>query len=263
MSKIKVLVHGALGKMGQTLISALGQEPDMELSGAVDINATSDSLSLPNGSHIPLSHDIVAMLDTQRPDIVVDFSTAKAMPFLAQSVLSRGIKLVSGTTGLSESDLCTIDALTKKHKVNAIIASNFAIGALLMMHLAKTASRYFDYAEIIEEHHQYKLDAPSGTALASAKAMVEARGKAFITPEQKESCSESRGEKHGGVSIHSVRMPGIVARQEILLGSMGQTLSIKHDAISRDCYMPGVMLAIREIDKQYGLTIGLEKILGL
>jgi len=263
MSKIRVLVHGALGKMGQTVIAALGQEPDMELAGAVDISATTNSFSLPNGDSTPLSSDIAAMLNTQHPDVVVDFSTAKAMRQLAQAVLSRGVKLVSGTTGLSEDDLRYVDALTKEHGTSAIIASNFATGALVMIHLAKIAAKYFDYAEIIEEHHQFKLDAPSGTALTTAKAMIQARDKAFTTPEQKEALKESRGQKLEGISIHSVRIPGIVARQEILLGGMGQTLSIKHDAINRDCYMPGVMLSIREVGKRSGLTVGLEKLLGL
>ncbi|MCL2706968.1 MAG: 4-hydroxy-tetrahydrodipicolinate reductase [Dehalococcoidia bacterium] len=263
MSKIRVLVHGALGKMGQTVIAAVGQELDMELSGAVDTNAIADSLSLPNGCHIPLSANIDAMLDTHKPDVVVDFSTAKAVRSLAQAVLSRRVSLVSGTTGLSEDDLHFVNAIAKENVTGAIIASNFAVGALVMMHIAKIAAKYFDYAEIIEQHHQFKLDAPSGTALSTAKSIAQTRGKSFITPEQKESFQESRGQKYEGISIHSVRMPGIVARQEILFGDMGQTLSIKHDAINRDCYMPGVMLSIREIIKQNGLTVGLEKLLGL
>ncbi|MCL1885602.1 MAG: 4-hydroxy-tetrahydrodipicolinate reductase [Dehalococcoidia bacterium] len=263
MSKIRVLVHGALGKMGQTVITALRQEPDMELVGAVDISAVTSDLSAPNGCSIPLSCDIEAMLGAQRPDVVVDFSTAKAMEHLAQVVLSHGVRLVSGTTGLNENVLSKIEALAKEYKTGAIVASNFAIGALVMQHLAKIAARYFDYAEIIEEHHQFKLDAPSGTALSTAKSMVQSRGKAFIEPNQSGTQQESRGQQFDGICIHSVRMPGIVARQEILLGGMGQTLSIKHDAINRDCYMPGVMLAIREIGKQNGLIVGLEKLLGL
>jgi len=262
MAKIKVLVHGALGKMGQTVIAALSQEPDMELVGAVDITAVASSLSLPNGS-VPLSTNIINILDTQCPDVVVDFSTAKAIRELSQAVLSRKVNLVSGTTGLSENDLSAIDMLAKENHTGVIIASNFAIGALVMIHLAKIAAKYFDYADIIEKHHQFKLDAPSGTALSTAKAMVQARGKAFITPDQREASQESRGQKLDGISIHSVRIPGVVARQEILLGAVGQTLSIKHDAINRDCYMPGVMFSIREIDKQSGLIIGLEQLLGL
>ncbi|MCL2141225.1 MAG: 4-hydroxy-tetrahydrodipicolinate reductase [Dehalococcoidia bacterium] len=263
MSKIKVIVHGALGKMGQTVVAAVFNEPDMELVGAVDINAHCESLLLPNGNSIPLSANIALLADTQRPDIVVDFSTAKAMRALAQAVLSRGIKLVSGTTGLNQDDLSLVENLAKENHTGALIAANFAVGALVMIHFAKIAAKYFDYAEIIEEHHQFKIDAPSGTALATANAMLESRGKAFLAPEQNANVQESRGLKMDGISIHSVRMPGIVARQEVLLGNSGQTLSLKHDAISRDCYMPGVILAIREIGKQNGLVIGLEKLLGL
>ncbi len=263
MPKIKVMVHGASGKMGQTVIAALSQEPDMELVGAVDIRAASNSFILPDGRSIPLSTDIAAAIDMCSPDVIVDFSTAKAIQPLAQAALKKGVMLVSGTTGLSQTELFEIDTLAKENNVGAIIASNFAIGALVMIHMAKIAAKYFDYAEIIEEHHQFKLDAPSGTALSTARAMLEGRGKPFIAPEQKEGVQESRGQKLDGIAIHSVRIPGIVARQEILLGGMGQTLSIKHDAISRDCYMPGVLLAVREVSKHTGLIFGLETLLGL
>jgi len=248
--------------MGQAVITALGQEPDMELVGAVDINTVSDSLSVPN-SVVPLSSSIVDMLEAQYPDVVVDFSTAKAMQHLSHVVLSHKVRLVSGTTGLNQDDLSVVASLAKEHYTGAIIASNFAIGALLMIHLSKIAAKYFDYADIIEEHHQFKLDAPSGTALSTAKYMIQARGKAFITPEQKDGQHESRGQQLDGISIHSVRTPGIVARQEVLLGATGQTLSIKHDAIDRSCYMPGVILSIREVSKHNGLIIGLEQLLGL
>ena len=263
MPNIRVMVHGASGKMGQTVMAALFQEPDMELVGAVDIKAACASFTLPDGRTIPLSADVSVMLSQCKPDVVVDFSTAKAIMPLARAVFKHGARLVSGTTGLSQPELAEIDTLAKQHHTSAIIASNFAIGALVMMHLAQIAAKYFDYAEIIEEHHQFKLDAPSGTALSTAKAMVKARGKAFVAPEQKEGVQESRGQKLDGITIHSVRLPGIVARQEVLLGGMGQTLSIKHDAISRDCYMPGVMLAVREVSKHTGLTFGLDTLLGL
>ncbi len=263
MSKIRVIVHGASGKMGQTVIAAISQEADMELVGAVDIKAASNSFVLPDGRAIPLSSDLSAMIASCKPEVIVDFSTAKAILPLARTAFKHKVMLVSGTTGLSQTELFEIDTLAKEHNVGAIIASNFAIGALVMIHLAKIAAKYFDYAEIIEEHHQFKLDAPSGTALSTARAMVESRGKPFIAPEQKEGVQESRGQKLDGISMHSVRLPGIVARQEVLLGGMGQTLSIKHDAISRDCYMPGVMLAVREVSKHTGLVFGLETLLGL
>jgi 4-hydroxy-tetrahydrodipicolinate reductase len=133
---------------------------------------------------------------------------------------------------------------------------------VLMMHLAKIAGKYLDHAEIIELHHERKLDAPSGTALATAKAMAQARGKPFASPQQGEK-AESRGKQVEGINIHSVRLPGFLAHQEVILGGAGQTLSIRHDTSGRDCYMPGVMLAIREVVKRKGLTYGLDILLGL
>jgi len=146
--------------------------------------------------------------------------------------------------------------------VGVVVAPNFALGAVLMMHLAKIAGKYLDHAEIIELHHDRKTDAPSGTALSTAKAMAQARGKPFSTPEAGKT-SDSRGGQVEGVTIHSVRLPGLMAHQEVMLGGPGQTLSIRHDTISRECYMPGIMLAIREVGKRKGLVYGLDNLLGL
>jgi 4-hydroxy-tetrahydrodipicolinate reductase len=144
------------------------------------------------------------------------------------------------------------------------MASNFAIGAIVMMHLAKVAARYFDYAEIIEFHHNMKMDAPSGTALSTAKSMAQARGKPFNRPPvEKGEALKSRGEQTEGISIHSVRLPGLLAHQEVIMGAAGQTLTIRHDTIDRDCFMPGVILAIKAVVKRPGLTVGLAPILGL
>ena len=146
--------------------------------------------------------------------------------------------------------------------MGAIVAPNFTIGAVLMIHMAKIAGKYFDYAEITELHHHLKADAPSGTALSTARAMVAARGKAFSSPEQRQ-VSASRGQQVDGITIHSVRLPGLVAHQEVLLGGLGQTLSIRHDTIGRECYMPSVILAIKEAVKRQGLVYGLDTLLGL
>ncbi len=132
-----------------------------------------------------------------------------------------------------------------------------------MMHLAKVAAKHLDYAEIIELHHLQKVDAPSGTALATARAMAQTRGKPFHRPPEQGKTSASRGEQVEGITIHSVRLPGLLAHQEILLGGPGQTLSIRHDTISRECYMPGIILAIKEVVKRQGLTYGLDALLGL
>jgi 4-hydroxy-tetrahydrodipicolinate reductase len=233
------------------------------LVGGVDVNIGS-VLNLPEGKgEIPCSSDLDKIIKETQPQVIVDFSTARAVWPMIQTAASHGINVVSGTTGLTDYDLLQIEELAKTNHLGVMVASNFAIGAVVMMHLAKMAAKYFDYAEIIEEHHNQKLDAPSGTALTTAKMMTEARGKDFKHTEQKEAEQPSRGQKTEGIAIHSIRLPGIVARQEVLFGAPGQTLSIKHDAISRECYMPGVMLAIRQVPQFRGLIVGLDKLLGL
>jgi 4-hydroxy-tetrahydrodipicolinate reductase len=171
------------------------------------------------------------------------------------------VNLVIGTTGLTADNVKEIENLAKAHQVGAVVAPNFALGAVLMIHLAKVAAKYFDYAEIIELHHHLKADSPSGTALSTARAMAQAKGKPFSLPQGK--TSNSRGEPVEGITIHSVRLPGLLAHQEVLLGGAGQTLSIRHDTINRQCYMPGVMLAIKEVVKHKGLIYGLDTLLGL
>ncbi len=263
MKPIRVAVHGALGKMGQTLVDALCREPDMQIVGATDIKATEDYLPLPDGSGtVPLSSDLKHILTNCQPEVVVDFTTAKAVMPLVRLATERGVNLVIGTTGLSADDIKAIDGQAKAKGVGVVVAANFALGAVLMMHLAKIAGKYLDHAEIIELHHERKLDAPSGTALATAKAMAQARGKPFATPQQGGK-SDSRGKQVEGITIHSVRLPGLLAHQEVILGGAGQTLSIRHDTSGRECYMPGVMLAIREVVKHKGLIYGLDTLLGL
>jgi 4-hydroxy-tetrahydrodipicolinate reductase len=175
----------------------------------------------------------------------------------------HGVNMVIGTTGFSPDDLSEIEKLANEHKVGIVVAPNFALGAVVMMHLAKIAAKYFDYAEIIELHHHQKIDAPSGTAQSTARAMADSKGQPFNQPPIQEGASESRGKHVGGISIHSVRLPGLMAHQEIILGTSGQTLSIRHDTINRECYMPGVILAIKEVVNKQGLIYGLDKILGL
>ena len=152
--------------------------------------------------------------------------------------------------------------LAEANEIGIVAAPNFALGAVLMIHLAKIAGKFIDHAEIIELHHDKKLDAPSGTSLLTAKAMAEARGKPFLPPSAGEP-TPSRGQSVEGINIHSVRMPGLMAHQEVIFGTAGQTLSIRHDTINRECYMPGVLFAIRAVVKQKGFIYGLDKLLGL
>ena len=263
MKPIRVVVHGALGKMGREVINAVCHEPEMQVVGAVELQVPEDYLPLPDGSGtVPFSSNLDHILTSCQPDVLVDFTTAQATMPAVRIATKHGVNLVIGTTGLTADDLSEIDRLSKAHQVGAVVAPNFALGAVLMMHLAKVAAKYLDYAEIIELHHHQKVDSPSGTALSTAKAMAAARGKPFYRPEQSKP-SDSLGKHVEGIAIHSVRLPGLMAHQEVLLGTSGQTLSIRHDTISRECYMPGVILAIKEVVKRKGLVYGLDTLLGL
>ena len=262
MKPIKVVVQGALGRVGQEVVKAVCREPEMQLVGAVELKVTKDSLTLSDDSgSVPFSADLDYILTSCQPDVLVDFTVAQAAMPAVRIATERGVNLVIGTTGLTKEDLNEIDRLATAHKVGAVVAPNFALGAVLMIHLAKIAAKYLDYAEIIELHHHLKADAPSGTALATARAMAAARGKPFLQPTGK--ATESRGQQVEGATIHSVRLPGLMAHQEVILGGPGQTVSIRHDTINRECYMPGVMLAIKEVVKRRGLIYGLDTLLGL
>ena len=265
MAPIRVVVHGALGRMGQEVINALCSNPQLEPVGAVDKKATKEYLPLPDQSgSIPLSSNLEEILEQTHPEVLVDFSVAEATLPAVRTAVKRKVNLVIGTTGLSQENLKEIDRLARANEVGAIVAPNFALGAVVMIHLAKIAAKFFDWAEIIEMHHEQKLDAPSGTALSTARAIVEARGKPLLYPTpQKESLSGTRGGKLEGIALHSVRLPGLMAHQEVIFGTQGQTLTIRHDTINRECYMPGVILAIKKVVEIKGLTYGLDKLLGL
>jgi 4-hydroxy-tetrahydrodipicolinate reductase len=210
----------------------------------VDSQVSGNSLALPEGSGtVPLSSSLEEVLDSYQPDVLVDFTIATAIMPAVRTAAERGVNMVIGTTGLKAEEIGEIDQLSVAHKIGVVLAPNFSIGAILMMNLAKTAARYMDHAEIIELHHERKADAPSGTALATARGMVAARGKSFLSPPGQREGQLSRGQEVDGLSIHSVRLPGLLGHQEVLLGGQGQTLSIRHDTISRECYMPGVILA--------------------
>jgi len=265
MKPLRVVVQGALGQVGRVVVSTLCHESEIQVVGAVELHVSQDSLSLPDGSgSVPFSSNLEYILTSCRPDVLVDFTVAQATMPAVRIATKQRVSLVIGTTGLTGDELSEIARLALAHKVGAVVAPNFALGAVLMMHLAKIAAKHLDYAEIIELHHNLKIDSPSGTAFSTAKAMAAARGKPFKRPprEHKETLA-SRGEQVDGVTIHSVRLPGLVAHQEVLLGGPGQTLSIRHDTINRECFMPGIVLAIKEVVKQQGLVYGLDTLLGL
>jgi 4-hydroxy-tetrahydrodipicolinate reductase len=261
----RVLIHGVSGRMGRETLAAVHGAPDMDAVGGVRLNSKTNTFSLPDGTGpIPLYVDAATAIAACSPQVMVDFSVADVSATAMKAAVSQGVHVVSGTTGISDANLQEIDRLAKEHNVGVLLAPNFAIGAVLLVHLASTLGRFFDYAEIIEAHHEAKLDAPSGTSIAIAKALASGRNEPFNRPmPEKELLPNSRGAEQDGVSIHAIRMQGRVAHQELILGTLGQTLSLRHDTTGRDCYMPGVLTAVRQVVQCKGLVVGLEKLLEL
>ena len=265
MKLIRVVVNGALGRMGQEVIEGIIREPKLKIVGAVEKEVTQRYLPMADVSWlVPFNSDLDAMIKSCNPDVVVDFTNAEVSIAAARIALNKKVNMVIGTTGLSEENLVEIEQLCQANGVGAVVAPNFSLGAALLMHLAKFAAKFFDHAEIIEMHHEKKADAPSGTAMATAKAMSQAHGKSFIYPEVKrETLSNARGGQIDGIAVHSVRLPGFMAGQEVIFSGAGETLSLSHNAINRECYLPGIILAIREVTKRKGVTYGLDALLEL
>ncbi len=265
MNTIRVAVCGT-GFMGEAVLSAVCAEGDLEPVGVIEKFSKEDFISLPinGGSRIPMSTDPAELIKGARPDVVVDFSNAEWTGEVARAALDHGARLVIGTTGLGEDFLHKLESECREKRLGAVVAPNFAIGAVLMMHLSTIAARYFDFVEIIEMHQEKKLDSPSGTAVATARAMIESRGRPFnFTTPQKETLEGARGAEEGGVVIHSQRMPGFVAHQEVVFGGLGQSLRVRHDSTGRESFMPGVLMAVREVVNRNELVIGLDRLIGL
>jgi 4-hydroxy-tetrahydrodipicolinate reductase len=265
LEPIRVVINGALGRMGQEITKAVVCEPGLKAVGAVEKEVTQQYLPLTEASDlIVLSSDLDSLLRSCDADVVVDFTNAEVSMAAARTAITQRVNMVIGTTGLSDENLAEIERLCQAYKVGAVVAPNFSLGAALLIQLSKFAAKFFDHAEIIEMHHDKKADAPSGTAIATARAMSQARGKPFIYPEVKrEVISNTRGGEMDGIAIHSLRLPGFMAGQEVVFSGTGETLSLRHSAISRECYLPGVILAIKEVTKRKGLTYGLDALLKL
>jgi len=260
---IRVVVSGT-GNMGREVLAGVARDPDFEPVGVLEGLSTQGEVAVPGGGSLPLSADVPALLDATKPGVIIDFTNAEWTPRIAGPALERGVRLVIGTTGLSDEWLDSLEKSCRERGVGAVVAANFAIGAVLLIHMAKTAARFFDSAEIIELHHDRKVDAPSGTALTTAKEMLAARGRPFERnlPELT-ALADTRGGQLDGLTVHSVRLPGLVAHQEVLFGGQGQTLSIRHDTTGRDAFIPGVLLAAREVMRRKELVRGLEALVGL
>lgn len=266
---IKVLVSGAAGRMGREVIKAVANDPELELVGAVDkmfIGHDAGAVAGVSEQNMPIVDNLEWALNASGADVAVDFSTPAAVRENIKVMLAAKVSPVIGTTGLNEKDLKEIDDMANEAGIPVFIAPNFAIGAVLMMRFAAEAAKYFDYGDITEFHHEKKLDAPSGTAFKTAQVMREAKGKDFIhvggdEASEGSTAPHARGGTIGGIAIHSVRNPGYFAHQEVIMGSDGQTLTIRHDTITRACYMPGVLLAIKKVKELKGLTYGLDHII--
>lgn len=252
--------------MGQEVIRSLLGQDDMLLVGASDTRHQGMDIGFIVG--LPrVGVDITGPLDpeilrTSRADVLVDFTNPQSVLKNAKMAIMAGVVPVVGTTGLDEAEIEEIRALVVKEQVGAFLAPNFSIGAILMMRFAKEAAKYFPNVDIIELHHDQKLDAPSGTALKTAEMILEDRGPMVQGhPNEYEKVSGARGADVEGIHIHSVRLPGLIAHQEVLFGGLGQALTIRHDAFSRETYMPGVMLSIRKAIELTGLVIGLDNFL--
>jgi len=262
MEQIRVVVNGALGRMGQEVINAIAEEDKIKLVCAVEKEVTQRYLPMV-GMVVRFSADLDSSLEQCDADVLVDFTTAEASIEAARIAAKRKVNLVIGTTGLSEENITEIDQLCQSHGIGAIVVPNFSLSAAVLIKLAELAARFFDHAEIIEIHHDKKVDAPSGTAINTANAMAKARGKPFIYPKtETEIIPGTRGGQIEGIAIHSLRSPGFMAAQEVIFSGAGQRLSLRIEPISRQAYMPGVILAIKEVVKRKGLIYGLDSLLG-
>lgn len=261
---IKVLVNGAGGRMGSEVVRSVIQDPELEIVGAVDPGVAGKDLGevigmAPNG--ITVEKSIQDALEKIHPDVVVDFTNPKVIYENAKYVLSHGVHLVVGTTGLTAEQRAELAEIAENHHANGLVAPNFSLGAVLLMQVSAEIAKYLPNAEIIELHHNHKYDAPSGTAKLTAEKMAQARTTAPEPDETKESLAGVRGGKYEGITIHSVRLPGYVAHQEVLFGGYGEILTLRHDSLDRKSFMPGVMLACKKAVEKPGFFYGLENYL--
>ncbi|MDY6781309.1 MAG: 4-hydroxy-tetrahydrodipicolinate reductase [Cyanobacteriota bacterium] len=271
-SLIPVVVNGAAGKMGKEVVKAVAGAEDLMLLGAVenDPKYAGQDVGEVAGCgplEVPILNDLqsVLVLATQQEiqGVMVDFTHPDSVYENTRSAIAYGVRPVVGTTGLSIEQIGDLAAFAEKASTGALIAPNFCIGVILMQQAAVTASKYFDHVEIIELHHNQKADAPSGTAIKTAQMLAEI-GKTYNAAEvsEREILPGARGSVGDeNIRIHSVRLPGLVAHQEILFGAAGQIYTMRHDAMDRAAYMPGVLLGIRAVTQLKGLVYGLEKIL--
>ncbi len=262
---IRVGVVGAAGRMGAEVCRAVSAAPDLDLVAAVDPKAAGSTLAEVAGvtgvaAEIEVSDHLDGLLDAQT-QVAVEFSGPASVGDNLLWLLEHGVHAVVGATGLSEQELDRARDAAAAGPANALVAPNFAIGAVLLMRFAAEAARHLPHVEVLELHHDGKVDAPSGTALRTAELIAEARGEVPDVPLGDDAHPGARGAEHAGVRVHSVRLPGLVAHQEVVFGGQGQTLTVRHDSLDRSSFMPGVLLACREVAELDGLVVGLDHLL--
>lgn len=259
---IMVLVSGALGRMGTEICKAVDEAEGMTLVAGVDPAATDDTIVGSNAASVFTT--LKEGIEVARPDVVIDFTRPDVAEENVRCALGMGVNVVLGTTGLSEEALQAIFDESATGDAALFHAPNFTTGAVLMMLFSQTAAKYFPDIEVIEFHHDGKKDAPSGTAIRTARLIAEARQEASAAPGKETELAGYEGARGAAVEqvpVHSVRTAGHVAHQEVIFGSMGQTLSIRHDSIDRASYMPGIIMASRAVVDLHGVTVGLEKLM--
>jgi 4-hydroxy-tetrahydrodipicolinate reductase len=260
---IRVAVFGALGRMGREVMSAVDADDELELAAAVDREAAPGGEEMEVGASTVTVFPSIDELDPSTIDVAVDFTVAGAAVLNIEWALANGVHVVVGTTGISAEELEKLGSMAGSSEANALIAPNFTLGAVTMMRLSEIASNVFSECEIVEMHHRGKVDAPSGTAMETARRIEGAMSAPDETDATLREAPGARGAKAGPVRIHSIRLDGFVASQKVIFGSPGETLTISHDTTDRACFMPGVIMAVKAIGDMPGLTIGLEKVLGI
>jgi 4-hydroxy-tetrahydrodipicolinate reductase len=262
--RIRVVVCGALGKMGLETVRAIQNDKDLEMVGMMDVRGGAGLVAVEKGAApvMPVYNDLNRLLDTAQPQVMIDFTNPLSVFSNTMTALNQRVSCVVGTTGLSEDQLHQLEKSALQNGVGVAVIPNFAIGAVLMMKMAAEAARYLPDVEIIEMHHDQKLDAPSGTAIKTAEMIAAQSSRLPVSNKLAvEKISGARGGESHGIKIHSVRLPGFIAHQEVIFGGVGQSLRIRHDSFDRVGFMPGVVMTVKKIVETKGLIYGLENLL--
>jgi len=241
---IRILLNGATGKMGQSTVKTIQANSDFDL------------VATPTRQE-----DLNAAIKASKPDVVIDFTNAEAVFKNSKIILDAGVRPVIGTSGLRQNEIAELQSLAKTKKLGGIIAPNFSLGAVLLMKHSREIVKYFPHVEVIEMHHNKKADSPSGTSMRTAEMLAEQRQIPNDPQTKRENVPGARGATYQSVPIHSIRLPGVMAHEQVIFGAIGETLTLSHNSIDRECFMPGVCLAVRKVMELNQLVYGLEEIL--